>query len=104
MIHVPYSFEVELEKAPADYVEKKSSNEDHDKWKNHITTILPTKNAEECQDACNKNDHCDYYIFNDSGLGINCFFGDFKDTNPMEFTKLLKGIVTIHEKENEEDD
>ena len=104
MTQIPQSFEVELEKAPSDYVEKKSSHGDDDKWKHHITTILPTRTIEECQDACTNSDNCDYYIFNDSGLDINCFFGDFLDTNPMEFSKLLKGIVTIHKKGNEEEE
>ena len=103
MTHIPQAFEVELEKVPFGYVETKSSDGDDDEWKHQITSIFPTGTIEECQDACSKSDHCDYYIFNDSGLDLNCFFGDFKDTNPMEFTNLLKGIVTIHMKDNEED-
>ena len=83
------------------FVEEESTDEDDDVWKSHITSLLPTKNIGECEDACRKSDHCDYYIFNDNGVDINCFFGDFKDTNPMEFNNLLKGIVTIHLKDSE---
>ena len=67
-------------------------------WKNHITVAIPRDNEEDCQHACNQNQHCQYFIFKET-QGINCFFGNVNDPNPMEFVKtLLTGIVTVKEK------
>eukprot|EP00093_Oithona_nana_P014994 14994.XXX_336986_336183_1 [CDS] Oithona nana genome sequencing. len=107
LIHVPFSFEVELTEGPVGYAEDTTTEDKDDMWKSHIFAALPRDDSPACEEACSKIDRCDYYIFNaESQVEINCFFGDFSDSNPMEFTKsFLKGIVEVHKKikEDEED-
>ena len=105
LIHVPYSFEIEMVDGPKRYADDATTDDNDDYWKSHITIALPRDDAQACEEACSKNDRCDYYIFNaENGLAINCFFGDFADTNPMEFTKsFLKGIVEVHKKIKDEE-
>ena len=59
---------------------------------------MPTTCKEDCEKACNANDHCKFYIFNENETAINCFFGDFDDSNPLDFGAYLKGIVKINKK------
>ena len=81
-----------------DTIQSTESNDDI--WKNHITVALPSSNEHDCQRACSHHEHCQYYIFKDLP-GINCFFGNVNDSNPITFVKtFLQGIVTVKEKLN----